>query len=75
MQGLILRLRGGGHNVRVDKHRIVNDLLGVHMHVVGNDNVGVAMNVLGNSGGANNALHGACRVCFAVCVAAATMSA
>jgi len=75
VQRLILSLRGGGHNVRLDKHRIVNGLLGVHMHVVGNDNVGVDMHVFGNSGGANNALHGACSFCFAVCVAEATMSA
>jgi len=48
---------------RYRQHRTVNDHVGVDKHVIGNDC------------GANNALPDACRVCFAVCVAAATTSA
>ena len=56
--------RAGGHNVGIDKHRIVND------------NVAVDKLVIVNDGGADNVSHGACRSFLTVwVVAAATTSA
>jgi len=54
--------RGGGHNVGVDEHRIVNENFGVDKVVTVDD------------GGANNMLHEACSSFLAVSVVAAATS-
>ena len=63
MQRLLCRVRGGGHSIGFNKHRIVND------------NVADDKLVIVNDGDANYVLHNACRSFLAVCrVPAATTS-
>ena len=57
MPRLLRRVRGSGHNVGVDTHRIVNDHVGVDAHRVVNDHVGVNKHVIGNDGGTNDVPH------------------
>jgi len=69
MPRLLRRVRGSGHNVGVDTHRIVNDHVvfdahsivndhvGVDTHRIGNDHVGVDKHVIGNDSGTNNVPH------------------